>query len=122
MPNSRCSPKNYNSARQKGQRYNETDRYRVPKYSTAISSFVVVDPDEEVAQPTNSLAQKSSLEIVDEAPTIVEIESVQEPGKVCLPKVTFLTVFIFLTGLMVAQAAGVTICLALRFKRKKKSR
>lgn len=47
----------------------ETERYRVPKYSSAISSFVIIDPDEEPIAASNSLAQQSVQDVINSGPT-----------------------------------------------------
>lgn len=114
----------------------ETAKYILPKRAEAMASLVIIDPQEE-ADLTASFQATASDHFFAPPPGILPLflpskgwrlisttlsESVVETamveglvGSVCLPKTTFLGVFAFLGGLVLAQAAFVGAYAAKRY-------
>uniref|UniRef100_A0A0N4ZNC4 Apple domain-containing protein n=1 Tax=Parastrongyloides trichosuri TaxID=131310 RepID=A0A0N4ZNC4_PARTI len=89
----------------------ETNRYKVPRYSQATTSLLILDPLQNSIEPASALSKISSLDLLAEDPaeTLLKIkETAHLNGNLCMGKVTLFSVFGVLLTLIVIQAVVVT--------------
>jgi hypothetical protein len=85
----------------------ETSRYTVPKRFRAISSLMIIDPVQEARINNNFQKAQQRIGIERDQQRAETVLMDDDFGKICLPKSTFLGVFVFLGFLTLAQAAVV---------------
>uniref|UniRef100_A0A0K0EZ99 No mechanoreceptor potential A (inferred by orthology to a D. melanogaster protein) n=1 Tax=Strongyloides venezuelensis TaxID=75913 RepID=A0A0K0EZ99_STRVS len=89
----------------------ETNRYRVPRFSQATTSLLILDPLQNTFETSSAMAKVSSLDLLAEDPatTLFKIkETAHMNGNLCMGKVTLFSVFGVLLTLIVIQAVVVT--------------
>ncbi|VDO92676.1 unnamed protein product [Soboliphyme baturini] len=94
----------------------ETEYYTIPVMTSAITTFAIEDPSQEVMVPKSSNMQKN----VPSAPEIrphVQIRKL-EKNKLCFPKSTFVGISSFLCILALMQAAAVAMIVTKHCRRK----
>jgi hypothetical protein len=92
----------------------ETKRYKVPRFAQATTSLVIIDPLQQLNEPSVpvSMSRHESFDIAVDAPVVVERTS--EIGEMCLNKWILLSVMGTLFALIVVQS---TVVLTFIFKR-----
>ncbi|KRY59043.1 Uncharacterized protein T03_6956, partial [Trichinella britovi] len=92
----------------------ETDEYIVPRRSSALTTFVIVDPQEEEIAKT-AARQWVSQEVDDTDFTDVKRTS-QNKLRVCFPKSTFIGVSSFLSIVALTQCIAIGIIMSKRLR------
>lgn len=94
----------------------ETKRYKVPRFAQATTSMVIVDPLQQLNEPTIPVAMSrhEQFDISLDGPITVEKTSAVEVGEMCLNKWILLSVMGTLFALIVIQS---TVVLTFIFKR-----
>ncbi|GMT28150.1 hypothetical protein PFISCL1PPCAC_19447 [Pristionchus fissidentatus] len=82
----------------------ETARYKVPRYAQSTTSIVIVDPLQQISEPSISLAHRSQMEMNRGSIEESEVIDVALPGEMCMTKSMLLAVFGILLILVVIQA------------------
>uniref|UniRef100_A0AC35U0H5 ZP domain-containing protein n=1 Tax=Rhabditophanes sp. KR3021 TaxID=114890 RepID=A0AC35U0H5_9BILA len=89
----------------------ETQRYKVPRFSQATTSLVIMDPMQNSVEPLSSMSKISSQDLFSEDPAdaLLRIsQSAHLKGNICLAKYTIFSVFGVLFALIFIQAVVVT--------------
>lgn len=89
----------------------ETNRYKVPRFSQATTSLLILDPLQNNIEPASLMSKVSSLDLLAEDPakTLLKIkETAHLNGNLCMGKITLFSVFGVLLSLIVVQAIVVT--------------
>ncbi|GMR53418.1 hypothetical protein PMAYCL1PPCAC_23613, partial [Pristionchus mayeri] len=98
----------------------ETNRYKVPRHTQSTTSIVIVDPLQQISEPSISLAHRSQMEM--ERGRVEESELVDMmPGEMCMAKPMLLAVFGILFVLVSLQALVVARFIVKRYFGKKSS-
>uniref|UniRef100_A0A5S6QAT7 ZP domain-containing protein n=1 Tax=Trichuris muris TaxID=70415 RepID=A0A5S6QAT7_TRIMR len=97
-----------------------TDEYIVPKRSSALTTFVIVDPQEE--EIVNQAARQYGAQQVDARDFVDVSLNDEEMVKVCFPKSTFVGVSSFLGMVAITQCIAIGMIMTRRLKPKKGDR
>ncbi|MCP9260868.1 PAN domain protein [Dirofilaria immitis] len=81
-------------------RFDETERYKIPKRAQATTSVIVIDPLQQVAEPA-ALARSQIFDLVREEP---EMTITALPGQLCMTKTSLFAIFTLLLIITVVQA------------------